>query len=169
MTLQMSSGEWRAQQPARRRLAARLQRAGWTAFALVGGAALAGLMGPGPLSWASVVTPTGSVRMDYERFTRLQGDTSLQLRVRRDVRQPDKARVWISKEYLSTGNVQQVVPTPESWIVANDGYVLTFALIGPADHVMAEIELNPGRLGLSRGKVGAPGEEPVGFWQFAYP
>ncbi|WP_219420427.1 hypothetical protein, partial [Pseudonocardia nigra] len=40
-----------------------LQRGGWAVFALIALAALAGLIGPGPLSSATVTDPSGLVQV----------------------------------------------------------------------------------------------------------
>lgn len=145
---------------------AALQRGAWVVFALIALAALAGLIGPGPLSSATATDPSGLVQLDYDRFTRNQGDTSMELQVA--PAQPDVAEVWISTEFLSGVQVQQVRPEPDTWTAANGGDVLTF-LVDGTDPVTVEMQVRPDHIGLLRGAIGVPGGEPVEFWQFGYP
>jgi hypothetical protein len=166
--LQFSDDEERAQQPRYQRRAFVAQRVGWAVFALIVVAALAGLLGPGPLSWASATAPSGLVEVEYSRFVRDVGDSNVELRVQPDPAQPDTARVWISSEYLSSLNLQQVTPEPDTWTAVDEGVVLAFPTSGP-DPVTVQIHMRPDELGLLRGTVGAPGQEPVEFWQFVYP
>ena len=92
------------------------QRTGWTVLALIAVAALAGLFGTGPLSEVTHSTPAGLVQLEHQRFARHIANTSLQLLVRPDPAQPGTAWLWISSECLSSVQVQQVQPEPESWI-----------------------------------------------------
>lgn len=144
------------------------QRVAWAVLALVLVAGLAGLLGPGPLSWASAATPDGLVEVGHSRFVRHIADTSLELRVLPDPRQPGTARVWISSEYLAAVNVQQVTPEPDTWTAMGGGVELAFPADGP-DPVTVQIEIRPDDLFLLRGAIGVPGRQPVEFWQFVHP
>jgi hypothetical protein len=167
--VQFTDDEERAQQPGPQRRALVFQRVGWAVFALIIVAALAGLLGPGPLSWTSATTPAGLVEVEYSRFVRHVADTSVELRVQPDPAQPSTARVWISTAYLSALNVQQVTPQPDTWTAMGDGVELTFPAAAGPDPVTVQLEIRPDDLWLVRGAVGAPGQEPVEFWQFVYP
>lgn len=165
--LELGPEERRAQDSRHRRRAVRVRRAGWAAFALLIAAALAGLLGPGPLSWTSRSSAAGDVAVEYERFSRYTGDTILRVRIG-PVR-GGAARLWISDEYLSAVDIQQVVPEPTAWTATGGGVVLSFPVGGRDDRVDARIRLSLTRIGLVRGEVGLPGREPVEFWQFVYP
>lgn len=144
------------------------QRIAWAVLALVAVAGFAGVLGPGPLSWASAATPDGRVEVDYSRFVRHVADTTLELRVRPDPRQTDTAEVWISSAYLSAVNVQQVTPEPDTWTAVDGGVVLAFPVAGP-DPVTVQIEIRPDDLFLVGGALGVPGRQPISFWQFVHP
>lgn len=145
-----------------------VQRLGWVALAVVGLAALAGLLGPGPLSSATRTDPSGLVEVEHHRFARQVADTDLRLTVRPDPAQPGTARVWISADYLSSIQIQQVQPEPESWTGQDGGVVLTFP-VTDAEPVTVLVQTRPDQVGLVHGAIGAPGREPAGFWQFVYP
>jgi hypothetical protein len=167
--VQLDERELAAQQLRHRRRARMTRRTGWAVFTLIMVAALAGLLGPGPLSWITRSTPDGIVELEYERFARYVGDTNLQLRLRPDPAQPETARVWISSDYLSGVNVRQVVPQPDTWTAVDGGVVLTFPMTAPADEMTVQVQLQPDQIGLLPGAVGVPGRQPVRFWQFIYP
>jgi hypothetical protein len=145
-----------------------VQRSAWLVLALIAVAALAGLLGPGPISGATASEPSGLVQLDYERFLRYQGESSLELEVRPDPEQPDTGRLWISSEYLSAVQVQQVRPEPDTWTGVGDGVVLTFPLDG-AEQLDVQLQIVPDRIGVVSGAFGAPGRPTVDFWQFVYP
>jgi hypothetical protein len=153
---------------AHRPVAAGWQRLRWSVLALVVLAALAGLLGPGPVSDATATAPDGQVEVRYERFTHWVGSTSVELQVAADPAQPDQARVWISQEYLSGLQLEQVQPEPDSWTAMDDGVVLAFPVTGP-EPLSVELQVRPAEIGLLRGAVGVPGRDPLRFWQFVYP
>ena len=163
--LQLGEQERREQEPDRRRRAYIAQLAGWAVAGLILVATVAGLTGSGPLSWASASGPL--IEIEYERFTRRFGDSSLRLAVRAEPSDPGTVRLWLSAEYASKLNVQQVMPQPDSWTVARDGVVLTFPSADGTAKV--DIQVSPDHIGLLRGEIGVPGRTPVGIWQFVYP
>ncbi|WP_219420002.1 hypothetical protein [Pseudonocardia nigra] len=165
--LELGDGEQRAQQSGRQHRIIVAQRVAWAVLALIALAALAGLLGPGPLSTVTHSDPSGLVQFEHERFARYIGDTSLQLQVLPDPEQPDTAQVWISSDYLSAVQVQQVRPQPDTWPGAGDGAVLVFPVSGP-DPISVQLQIRPDQIGLLRGAVGTPAREPVEFWQFVY-
>lgn len=166
--LEFAPSEQRAQRPGRQHRVAVAQRIGWVVLVLIVLGAIAGLFGPGPLSTVTHTTPSGLVQLEHERFARHIADTSLQLRVRPDPAQPGTAQVWISSEYLSAVQVQGVQPEPDSWTGVGGGVVLAFPVSGQ-EPITVSLQIRPDEIGLLRGAVGAPGREPVEFWQFGYP
>lgn len=62
----------------------RLERIGWTLIALFVLAGLLGLLGPGPLSWATARSDGGLVEVEYQRFTHWVADDTVEIRVAPD-------------------------------------------------------------------------------------
>lgn len=163
--MQLGEQERRRQEPDRRRRAHVAQLAGWAIAGLILVAAAAGLAGPGPLSRTTVSSPL--VEVEYERFVRRLGDTSLTVRVRADPAEPGTARLWISGDYVARLNVRQVVPQPGSWTAVRDGVVLAFP--APDGRARISVRVSPDHIGLLRGEIGVPNRPPVGVRQFVYP
>lgn len=57
------------------------ERFGWVGIAAVIVLALLGLFGPGPLSHESVESPDASLHVDYNRFIRMGGTTSIEVEI----------------------------------------------------------------------------------------
>lgn len=166
--LELGGEGWHLQRPGHRERLSVAQRIGWSVLALIVVGALAGLFGPGLLTTVTQTAPSGLVQFEYPRFTRYIADTYLHLRVRPDPAQPGKAQVWISSEYLSGVQVQQVQPTPSSWTGVDGGVVLAFPVKG-LEPITVQMLVRPDEVGLLPGALGAPGREPIEFWQFVYP
>jgi hypothetical protein len=166
--LELGRSEQRAQRSEHQRRVTVGQRVGWAVLALIVLAALVGLFGPGPLSQVSRRDASGLLQVEYERFARYAGDTSVELQVLPVPDQPGTALVWISSEYLSSMQVQQVQPEPDTWTGVGGGVVLAFPVSGP-DPIDVVLQLRPDRIGTAPGAVGVPGQEPVEFRQLIYP
>lgn len=167
--LDLQAEERDAQRPELRRRAAVAQRVGWALLALILVMALAGLLGPGPLSRSAHSSADGRVTLEYDRFVRNTGSTMMQITARADPGDRGQARVWLSPDYLSSMQIQQVVPDPDSWTSTTGGVVLAFPVDEAGSQVNVQVQMYPQRVGLVRGAVGDPAGEPIEFWQFVYP
>jgi protein-L-isoaspartate(D-aspartate) O-methyltransferase len=143
------------------------QRVAWLVIAATLASALLGLFGGGPFGRASVRDPGHLLNVCYDRFSRRQAQTSLEVYFRPDPR--GVSRVWLSREYVEGAGVRQVTPTPEREIADSAGttYVLAAA---PGDRpVRVMFRLNPERIGLLRPRVQVGNGPGLGFTQFVYP
>lgn len=125
-------------------------------------------MGPGPLSRTTTSDSSGLLLLTYDRFTRHVADTTLQFQVSPAPTRPGMAQLWISSEYLSSVQVQQVQPEPQSWVGVGSGVLLTFP-VRVAESITVQLQIRPDQIGMLPGTAGVPGQQPVRFWQFAYP
>lgn len=166
--LELGNDEQDTRDPARQHRAVVVQRVAWVVLALIVLGALLGLFGPGPLSRVTQSDPSGQVALQYERFARYYGDTSVELQVRHDPHRPGTASVWISSDYLTLVQVQQVRPEPATWTGVGDRVLLTFPVRGP-DPITVVLRTRPDQVGVLSGSVGAPGGKPIEFWQLVYP
>lgn len=63
------------------RMERRFARLGWVTLTVLVVAGLAGLLGPGPLSWATAYSPGALIAVEYQRVRHREADGSLTLRI----------------------------------------------------------------------------------------
>jgi hypothetical protein len=143
----------------------RVQRVGWAVLALVIVAALAGLLGPGPLSSATAGGGDAPL-VEYERFVRHGGQTDLTIRI--DARDAGPVRVAISREYLAAVQLRQILPAPRA--AQASGEMLLYTFDGPAKPGWVELKfvLQPDELGFHDASISAGGSTAA-IRQLTYP
>lgn len=147
------------------RRAWRVQRVGWGLMVLLILAAVAGLLGGGPLARAEA--SAAGLAVEYERFCRNGGDCVLELRV--DATGEGAARVWFARDYLARFELLDVVPAPER-VESNARVVrMTFDALEAGDPVHVRIRARPRALGRVEGAIGVDGGGQVRFTHLSYP
>ena len=146
-----------------------LHRVGWTVMALLLLAALAGLMGPGPLS-SRTASAGPSLKIQYDRFTRYHSPASLHVTVA-PASGADQIRLDLDRRFLEAIELESVTPQPARVELATGGqtYVFDAPRLANGD---AEIVFHyrPDRTMRSlRGSVGLADGASVAFTQFVYP
>jgi hypothetical protein len=144
----------------------RFQRIGTVIMALVALAGLLGLFGgAGPLSRATVGDQQAPLSItEYERFLRFGKPTTLQASL-----DPTggESRVWLSREYVESVQIQEIDPLPQTVEAAPDRFVYVF---DTADRLVTiTFELKPDEMGPLQGRMGLHGETSLTFGQFVYP
>jgi len=125
-------------------------------------AALLGVFGAGgPFAHAEV--SSGAVTVEYERFTRYEAQTNLDIEVSDSEGETDIA---LARSYLQDVSVENISPEPESATVAPDRTVYTFDLEPGAT---VTFELKPERFGSKDAVVWGPQGGRAEFNQFVYP
>jgi hypothetical protein len=139
----------------------KIQRLGWVAMALVILAALLGVFGTGPLSSATI--ERDGLRLEHERFCRLQRNTELRFTIGGT---GDPVLLLIGREYLDWVMIERITPEPGKAEAVSDGVIFHFALQGPA---AITFHVRPEKFGLVSGKARLGQAEPITFTQFIYP
>ena len=145
----------------------RIQRIGWVVMALLLLAALAGLLGPGPLSRSVVAAEDGTLRVEYNRFERLQSASELRIELPAGATQAGTVRLRLNRAFVENADIQDVVPEPGSITADADGFVYeldTGASVGP---VIVRYEYL--RFGSTPVRVAIEGGSAVSFDQWVYP
>ena len=150
------------------------QRRDWTVtrfgllvIATVVAAALAGLLGPGPLSWATSAGGAGVVAVDYQRFTHLQADDSIAIRLGPEAVQSGTAEILLGRDWVEGVDITGIMPQPSDSTLTGEGLRLTVPVEGGTD-VAVQISFRAMRVGRSDGLVAAGGERAT-FNQLVYP
>ncbi|MDP9227135.1 MAG: hypothetical protein M3P18_25470 [Actinomycetota bacterium] len=148
----------------------RVQRIAWIFLAFFLLAAVLGLVGPGPLSFASA--GTSRLRVHYERFVRWQAPQSIVISAA-VASAHGVLQIAINRAYLDRISVQQVTPQPSSVKLSRNDFIYSFALSGAARSTTITFDLQSTQMGLLHGRItvgntGAP-STGVGFSQLVYP
>jgi hypothetical protein len=147
----------------------RIQRIAWVILLLIGLAALAGLLGDGPLSKATASHPSGAISVEYQRFEHRSAESQFRLLVDKSRVKDGQVRVWIDGDYLARLQVTSVTPTPLHVLQQDGRHVYVFASDGSGPlHVTLFHEHQ--EWGKATFRIGlADGPESVEIAQFVYP
>jgi hypothetical protein len=105
----------------------RVQRVGWAVLALIVAAGLAGLAGSGPLSPATQESQDASLRLEYDRFTRMHAPSRLRLHFGTQAVRAGEVRIWLDRSYMEQVKLERVVPQPQQVQVGEKRLVYVFA------------------------------------------
>lgn len=147
----------------------RVERAAWLIMAALIVAALSGLFGDGPLSRAESpesMDAAGTLRVEYERFARLNAPLRLQVRVLAP--RAGELRVWVSRAYLDDTQIESITPPPERVAVSADKLIYFFRVTDAAP-LNLDFHLTAEQVGQLRGQVGMDSGTPVSFQSFIFP
>jgi hypothetical protein len=130
----------------------RLQRIGWAVMVLVVIAALAGLLGSGPLSRSRTSTTSG-LQLEYERFARYQDPHRMTLRLPQSLVHAGRARVSISRTFLDGSTIESIVPQPEAQHLEGEWVAYLFRVTGGTGPATISFVITPQRIGRLVGGV----------------
>ena len=145
-----------------------VQRIGWVFMALLVLAALLGAFGRGALSRRSAASPDGTVRVEYDRFGRLNAQTRLELAVSPPPGTKE-LRLWIDRKYMRNFERIETDPEPQRVDLAADRITLVYQITDKGSPLLVRLLLEPETAGNFSGRAGIDGGEPVHFDQFVYP
>jgi hypothetical protein len=150
----------------------RVQRIGWVAMFAVVAAALAGVLGSGPLS-RSTATAAAGLDVEYQRFARYQDPVKLTLRLHPGVTGAERVRVSINREFLDHSRIEGILPQPEAQEAGDDRVVFVFRMAAPGTPMTISYIMSPERVGpldaVVRVGTGGAGSPAVRFRQWTYP
>ena len=144
-----------------------IQRVGWGIMSLLVVAAAAGLLGSGLLSRARVGDER-SLLVEFNRFGRLETVDELRILVGSEVSEGGVVRIWIDRELLERGEIQQFTPQPSTARGEADRVVLKFDTPENKPAVVT-LSMRWKRAGLAGGRIGIEGGAVVSFDRFIYP
>jgi hypothetical protein len=147
----------------------RFERIGWAAMALLVLAALAGLLGPGPLSHATAGEEGSALWVGYERFAHRSAPTTLEIHAGPNTAQAGQLRLWLGRDVIAGNQVQSIQPEPQQVSTAGDRIVYTFAVDDPAREVVVFLRLEPTQYWRQQIELGIKGGPQAGFTQVLYP
>jgi len=131
------------------------QRIGMAGLVLIVLAALLGFTGMGgPFSHGDVGDPSGPLHVEYERYVRRGGLSTLTLHLHTS---PGDVRFWVSAPYFEYVRIDSVAPTPEMVSVDAGRHVYLIRSSSPDVTVTLKVEHeSAGTLDAEVGLVGGP-------------
>lgn len=144
-----------------------VQRVAWVAMTLILLAALAGLLGSGPLS--STTTEAGPLAVEYNRFERRHAPTGLVIRVAPGASSGDRVEVWLPVAFVESLDIESVMPEPAEVRSDGDRIVYAFAIGDPSRPFDATFALEHNNTGSVAGAVGLVDGPEIAFRQIVYP
>jgi hypothetical protein len=146
-----------------------LRRLGWLAMAAAIVAALLGLTGRGILSGATAGEEGAPLRLEYQRFGRLQAPTTLSVELGAAATEAGQAEVWLTRDYLDGVEIEQIEPEPRETLVGADRTTYVVAVEPAGQPAAVTFHLRQEAFGRRSGRVGLPDGTGLGFDQFVYP
>lgn len=140
--------------PAFQRRTWQIQRIGWAIFAILVLAALAGLLGSGPLSRVEAGSESAGLRIGYERFARLHAATELVIRADRRLARNDELVILLSGAAVDGLELSSSMPPPDGTGVAADGVLLRFRTDRQPGELTIVLHTKPRRAGVLASRIG---------------
>lgn len=146
----------------------RVERIGWALMAVVIAAALAGLLGPGPLSRSTAASDDGRLTVDYLRFARTGGTSELSLEVDAALVDDGRVDIVLGQSFLDGIDLRRITPQPAAEVATADGVRFTFDAAEPGT-VTVSFAFRPEAMGRVRTLVAVPDGPRVEVPQLFYP
>ena len=145
-----------------------VQRVGWVVGALIGVAALLGVLGSsGP--FARGVAEEGPLRVEYLRFERKHAPTKLRIEVATGSAQGGQFQLWMDRSYIEGVEIQQMEPEPDQVEAAGERMVFTFQVADPSQSSEIIVPLQHDDWGVTTARLGLVDGPGVEFRQVIYP
>lgn len=146
-----------------------IERVGLRAWALLIVAGLLGLLGAGPLSNASVSSPSGELTISHQRIAHYHKPVTIQLLVKLEEGSTGPIPLTISQSFLDAVQIERVEPQPQRQQVAVDGAFLYFDRRPGSQQAKIVIHLEYEQYGPVQGSIGIDGQEPARLDIFVFP
>jgi anti-sigma factor RsiW len=145
-----------------------VERIGWLVIALLLAAAMAGLLGPGPLSDRTAASDDGALTVEYDAFHRYQAPASLRIHVAPRDTESD-VKVAVSRSMTDATQLDEIVPKPVLSKLDGAQLILTFRAedFHQSDTVLYRYQYE--KFGSFTHRIGLAGQEPVEIEQWIFP
>ncbi|MDP9363841.1 MAG: hypothetical protein M3Q10_06385 [Chloroflexota bacterium] len=145
-----------------------VQRVAWVVAALIGVAALLGVLGSsGP--FAHGLAEEGGLRVDYLRFERRHAPTELRIEAAPASAQQGQLLLWLDRSYVRSLEIDQIEPEPDQVEAAGERVVFTFLVADPNQPNEIAVPMQHDDWGVKTGRLGLVGGPEVAFRQVVYP
>jgi hypothetical protein len=146
-----------------------VQRIAWATMGLLVVAAGLGLFGHGPLSRTIAQDPSIPLTLEYERFGRYQSPLTLRVRLDREAARDDRASLWVSHDFLTQVQLQNITPEPDTQLLSPTGVTYEFRFGAADSGGQVTLDVEPQAIGAVSGRIGLTASQSLPFTQWIYP
>ncbi|MFP2515383.1 hypothetical protein [Buttiauxella agrestis] len=144
-----------------------LRRMGFALLLAIVIAAMVGLFSRGYISDARIVNDSGTLRIDYEKYSRLMSDvdmkiTSSQIRENRN-------RIILGGDFMDSFRIDTLQPQPDKMYSLNGKMVLEYSVSAPGSEQTLWLSLTPMKFGATHSTVAIDNGPEITLHQFIYP
>jgi hypothetical protein len=143
-----------------------VQRIGWGLMIATGGAALAGLLGPGPLSRREEGKVGEALYVEYQRFGRCQAPAELKIFCR--PKGQKEFALSFDRPFIEGNEIIEISPEPLEASAKGDRYVYRFSGDEGQEQLVV-FRLEAAKFGRARSKVTLDGTATVNLRFFYWP
>lgn len=146
-----------------------IQRFCWIILTLLLLGGVAGLLGNGPLSKATAVSPGGELQVRYERLARRETPAILEVHLQKQAIASGQVRLRLNRELVDRLRIKNIVPAPLATEPLADGARFIFQTDPTLDSATVVFIHDPSTPGIVEGEIAVDGAKPLPFRQFVYP
>lgn len=143
----------------------RVHRAGWAIMALAAVAALAGLLGPGPLSNVRAGKESDVLYVEYQRFGRYQAPADFKIFCRPD---GEQFRISLDRGFIEHAEIKEISPEPLEVTLEPDAQNFVFKAAEQGRQLVT-IRFESQQFGRSKAAISLDGKETLEIRQFFWP
>lgn len=145
-----------------------VQRVSWVVLLGIVLVAASGLLGAGPLSEVTQEADDGSVTVEYERFIRHVGTTTMTVSLGESQVSDGKVELYIARDLVEGWRIENVSPAPSTESASNDWLIYEFDVLSETPPNVKLLYRGDG-LGSHAGDIRAGDGDPVAVQQWIYP
>jgi hypothetical protein len=107
--------------------------------------------------------------LEYSRFGRFRARLTLRVHLGSNAGQQGPVRIWLSRKYLESVQIEQVSPQPAQVEAGSERLTYVFTVSDPSRATAVTFALKTEQIGRQRGCVGLVNGPTLCFRQFIYP
>jgi hypothetical protein len=162
------TGDFKEADATERRRARMVHQTGVAVFLLILGAALAGVLGKGPLSHSSAQSADGALKADYLRFLRYQGPVDLRIQIAAAATTNGAVQLRLSQKFMDEVEIERIDPEPESSLAGPEFFTHTIRVETNAS-AQIRVRFAASHFGTLAYEIGLKDGPTVRLRHFAFP
>jgi hypothetical protein len=151
------------------RLEWKVEHIAWVVWLLIIAAALAGLLGPGPLSGTRAASAGGELEVEFNRIERRKADSELTFRIAPSSVREGALRLWTAADFLDKVDIRGIQPEPREVVHAGGRISFVFSAENTGATAVIRFHVQASKTGWGRHVFGVEGGPEVAVTRFILP